>query len=464
MSHVMMARRLIGVTLRRPSSSRTSTSCLANVLQQLQQPHDAVISTSSSSQPLWSLSHSVSSFNQSLFSSVSSQVSSKKKEDETATIVELPPNLKFDPRAKSSPFYGAERVVKSEKKSTGRKKETKHHRAKDNLLETTSVAEHTRQLMASDEPSSVSEKQALDSSSEVIKDDDEADIDDDRYKTNVNDESVDEYDDEDDDDEEERILFDLSTKPDIPRAIPLPQRLHIPILDIRSGETVGSYHLSEKTFGNDPIRVDILHRVVVWQRNKKRGKRNAGARTKTVSEVRGSGRKVRQQKGSGKARAGHSRPAHWRGGAKAHGPKGRIQDYTTKLNKKVRKMGVRHALSQKLKEGNLIVTNDLHAPTHKTKELEIMLNRLGISGKKGVNALFIDDAKAEDDDDDGENNTKVSVYGGLDVNFKVASGNLQRVKMLNQLGCNVYDMLKFRKLVLSLAAVTSLEERLERDL
>jgi large subunit ribosomal protein L4 len=457
MSHVMMARRLLGVILRRPSLSHTSASCLANVLQ-LQQPHDAVVSTSSTSyQPAWSLSQSVSSSNQSLFSSVSS----KKKEDETATIVELPPNLKFDPRAKSSPFYGAERVVKSEKKNKGRGKETKYHRARDNRLETTSVADNTRQLLASDEPSSVSVNQALDSSSEVMKDNDEADIGDDKYEINYNDEDVD---DDDDDEEEERILFDLSTKPDIPRAIPLPQRLHIPILDIRSGETVGSYHLSEKTFGNDPIRVDILHRVVVWQRNKKRGKRNAGARTKTVSEVRGSGRKVRQQKGSGKARAGHSRPAHWRGGAKAHGPKGRIQDYTTKLNKKVRKMGVRHALSQKLKEGNLIVTNDLHAPTHKTKELEIMLNRLGISGKKGVNALFVDDAKAEDYDDDGENTTKVSVYGGLDVNFKVASGNLQKVKMLNQLGCNVYDMLKFRKLVLSLAAVTSLEERLERDL
>ena len=167
------------------------------------------------------------------------------------------------------------------------------------------------------------------------------------------------------------------------------------------------------------------------------------------------------------ARAGHSRPAHWRGGAKAHGPKGRIQDYTTKLNKKVRKMGVRHALSQKLKEGNLIVLSDMTVPTHKTRELDVMLGRLGIScspgGNKrkgvGANALFVDDATPSSSD---ENDARV--YAGLDVNFKVASGNLQKVKMLNQLGCNVYDMLKFRKLVLSLAAVQSLEERLEKDL
>ena len=449
MSHVMIARRLLGVNLRRPSSSRTATSRLANEL------HNVVVvsNTPSSTRPSWVLPNS-SSFSHSQFSSASSQLSNKKKQnDDTTTIVELPPNLKFDPRAKSSPFYGAERVSQSEKKKKEKAKDMQQFREKDNRPKTTSAADITRQSLASDETSSGN--QALDSSSTLLRDDDEDEIDDDDYEANDDD-----VDDDDDDEEEERILFDLSTKPDIPRAIPLPQRLHIPILDIRTGETVGTFHLSEKTFGNDPIRIDILHRVVVWQRNKKRGKRNAGARTKTVSEVRGSGRKVRQQKGSGKARAGHSRPAHWRGGAKAHGPKGRIQDYTTKLNKKVRKMGVRHALSQKLKEGNLIVTNDLHAPTHKTKELEIMLSRLGISGKNGANALFVDDAKVDEEEED----KKVSVYGGLDVNFKVASGNLQKVKMLNQLGCNVYDMLKFRKLVLSLAAVTSLEERLERDL
>ncbi|EED93627.1 RM4, ribosomal protein 4, partial [Thalassiosira pseudonana CCMP1335] len=199
---------------------------------------------------------------------------------------------------------------------------------------------------------------------------------------------------------------------------------------------LGSIHLSAHTFGCDPIRVDILHRCVVYQRNKRRGKRNAGARTKTIHEVSGSGRKVRNQKGGGVARAGHSRPAHWRGGAKAHGPKGSVQDYTTKLNKKVRKMGVRHALSQKLLEGNLIVMGDLNAKSHKTKELEEALGRFGIAGKKGT------------------------VYGGLNVNLKVASGNLFKVKVMNQLGTNVYDLLKHEKLVLSLSAVKALEERL----
>eukprot|EP00578_Thalassiosira_sp_NH16_P012307 CAMPEP_0181121168 /NCGR_PEP_ID=MMETSP1071-20121207/24584_1 /TAXON_ID=35127 /ORGANISM="Thalassiosira sp., Strain NH16" /LENGTH=410 /DNA_ID=CAMNT_0023205949 /DNA_START=114 /DNA_END=1346 /DNA_ORIENTATION=- len=410
-----MARRLLGVGLRRPAPS--SACMMSPLMENLSMQSQ----TAMPRQPL------VLPCNRT-FSSVST-----KKYDRKSTVVELPPNLKIDPRAKSSPFYGAE-IVKPKKLKLKKKQKKK---MKEEHFEAVSDADLDQ---PEDEKAGDGD---IEASSEIV-DGEEYD---------------DEYEDYDsEDEEEERILYDLSTKPDVPRAIPLPKRLHVPVVDIKTGEDVGTFHLSEKTFGNDPVRVDILHRVVVYQRNKKRGKRNAGARTKTISEKRGSTRKVRPQKGGGQARAGHSRPAHWRGGAKAHGPKGRIQDYTTKLNKKVRKMGVRHALSQKLLEGNLIVTSDLAIPTHKTSALDVMLNRFDISGREGVNALIIDDA----DLDDAEN--EASVYGGLDVNFKVASGNLHKVKMLNQLGCNVYDMMKFKKLVLSLAAVRSLEERLERDL
>ena len=87
----------------------------------------------------------------------------------------------------------------------------------------------------------------------------------------------------------------------------------------RSSIVVGTVNLPSEIFGKHPIRTDLIHRVVVYQRNKKRGKRNGGARTKTISEVSGSGKKMRQQKGTGMARCGHKRPPHWRGGAKAHG-------------------------------------------------------------------------------------------------------------------------------------------------
>mmetsp|Transcript_8009 Transcript_8009/g.12166 ORF Transcript_8009/g.12166 Transcript_8009/m.12166 type:complete len:402 (-) Transcript_8009:1401-2606(-) len=334
-----------------------------------------------------------------------------------SNIVELPPNLKFDPRAKSSPFYGADEVETSRRKKQLQKKVEGQEAA----AAATTAAENVENN----------------------------DDDDDEY--------TDIEDDVDDEADEERVLYDLSTKADVPRAIPLPKRLHVPVMDFNSGDEVGTFHLSEKTFGCDPVRVDILQRVVVWQRNKKRGKRNAGARTKTISEVSGSGRKVRNQKGGGVARAGHSRPAHWRGGAKAHGPKGNIQDYTTKLNKKVRRMGMRHALSQKLLEGNLVITNDMASNTHKTKVLDEMLNRFDVSGKYGVTALMVDDAQAKEGSED-----EAFVHGGVNVNLKVASGNLHKIKVQNQIACNVYDMLKYKKLFLSLEAVRALEARLEK--
>lgn len=323
---------------------------------------------------------------------------------------ELPPNLKFDPRVKSSPVYGAELIQKKKREK-----------------ETPAVS-----------PSLESQETAVQEEEQF---EDDVDVD------------------------EDRMIYNLSTKPQAKLAIPLPQRLHVNIMDLKTAEEIGSIHLSPLTFGMDPVRIDILHRCVVYQRNKKRGKRNAGARTKTISEVSGSGRKVRQQKGMGKARAGHSRPAHWRGGAKAHGPKGAIQDYTTKLNKKVRNMGVRHVLSQKLLEGNLVVLGDMALENHKTRRLEEMMKRFGV-GKSGSSALFLDDAKDEDDNNDGEGEKKKEsmVYGGLDINFKVASGNLPRIKVLNQMGCNVYSVLKYEKLFLSLGALRSLEERLEKKL
>lgn len=367
------------------------------------------------------------------FSSASAAATTKKTKN---TIIELPPNLKFDPRAKSSPFYGAD-VVESASSLRRKKKRQQEQQQQQQL----------KKKVEGQEEAVVAAAAATD-------DDADASAKDDEY--------IDVDEDDDDEEDEQRVLYDLSTKADVPRAIPLPQRLHVPIMDFKSGTEVGTFHLSEHTFGCDPVRVDILHRVVVWQRNKKRGKRNAGARTKTISEVSGSGRKVRNQKGGGVARAGHSRPAHWRGGAKAHGPKGKVQDYTTKLNKKVRRMGMRHALSQKLLEGNLIITNDMAATTHKTKVLDDMLKQFGVSGKYGVTALMVDDAKAEDNDKGSSEDSETFVYGGINVNLKVASGNLPKVKVMNQIACNVYDMLKYKKLFLSLDAVRALEARLEK--
>jgi len=237
--------------------------------------------------------------------------------------------------------------------------------------------------------------------------------------------------------------------------IPLPERLHQIIYSFPSCEEVGSIHLSPSVFGQDPIRTDILHRCVVYQRNMKRGRRNGGARTKTISEVSGSGKKVRNQKGGGVARAGHRRPAHWRGGAKAHGPKGSIQDYTTKLNKKVRQLGIKMALSQKLKEGNLILVNGFTTlESYKTKVLANTLIELGnMGGRNGCSTYLVDHVE-----EDANEETLTSI-NGVDVNLEVAGANLMKVKVTNQRNVNVYDLIKHEKVVMSLSAFEALEAR-----
>lgn len=308
--------------------------------------------------------------------------------------VKLPPNLKIDPKAlnsKFSPFKKAQKILQKDE------------------------AENEDDLDENDEESEIEEGH---------------------------------YEDTDIEDEEDNGEIFLEY-PKLTYAVPLPERLNVNVVGRSDFSTVvGSCTLPAMLFGQDPIRVDIMKRVVVYQRNKKRGKRTA--KTKTISEVSGSGRKVRNQKGSGMARAGHSRPAHWRGGAKAHGPKGIIQDYTTKLNKHIRKLGLVNALSQKLKEGNLIVVDDMMIESHKTNALSRLLQPILPDTEKS-SLLMVDWV---DKDKDG-------VMGNLPIHLIVASGNIPRVKVLSQGYVNVYDLLKHEKCAITLSAIKALEERLD---
>ncbi len=352
------------------------------------------------------------------FSSMPSPSMMDDKEDDQVVII--PPNLKFDRRATSTPIYGLEEVNSTHDNDDDLIEED--HDGEENVATTTQNTEDS------------------------IEDDEDDDYDDD-------------YD--DDDDYEEEIgstTYSLADKPEPLYVTPLPQRLHVHIKDILDTTEVGTIHLSPYLFGQDPIRTDILHRCVVYQRNKKRGRRNNGARTKTVSTKSGSGKKMRNQKGGGVARAGHKRAAHWRGGAKAHGPKGNDQNYETKLNKKVRMMGIRMALSQKLKEGNLIVVNGFDGlESYKTKTLAKYLEDIGdIGGRFGCTAYIVDHVpEEEEENDDGT----LKGLNGVHINLQVASGNISKVKVRNQKFVNVYDLLKYEKLVMSLSALEALEER-----
>ena len=188
--------------------------------------------------------------------------------------------------------------------------------------------------------------------------------------------------------------------------------------------------LNDEVFGIEP-RADILHRVVTWQLEKRRGTAR-GARER--SDVARTGKKFGKQKGGGTARHGDRRAPIFVGGGKAHGP--RVRDFNPSLNKKVRALGLRMALSSKARDGKLIVMDNLDVKQVKTKSLREQLSGLAL----GKTALVID----------GD---------ALNVGFAMASSNLKEINLLPAVGANVYDILKHETLVLTRAAVEKLEAR-----
>jgi large subunit ribosomal protein L4 len=187
--------------------------------------------------------------------------------------------------------------------------------------------------------------------------------------------------------------------------------------------------LSDEVFGLDP-RADILHRVVTWQLEKRR----ATARgTRERADVARTGKKYGRQKGGGTARHGDRRAPVFIGGGKAHGA--RVRDFNPSLNKKIRALGLKMALSSHAKAGSLIIMDSLTVKDGKTKALTADLARLGF-GK----ALVIDGDMVEN-------------------SFALAAGNLSQINVLPAAGANVYDILKHDTLVLTRAAVEKLEAR-----
>lgn len=202
-------------------------------------------------------------------------------------------------------------------------------------------------------------------------------------------------------------------------------------IDIKNvgADKVGEMDLADSIFGIE-ARSDILHRVVTWQL----AKRQAGTHaTKTRSQVVGSGRKIVRQKGSGGARHGDKYATQFRGGGIPHGPKAR--SHAVSLNKKIRSLGLKMALSSKVQQGKLIVVDDMVLSAYKTKDAKAFMDRFGINS-----GLFLDvDFKKE---------------------FVTSARNLVGVDLIPVAGANVYDILRRDFLVLSKAAAEKLEERL----
>ena len=195
------------------------------------------------------------------------------------------------------------------------------------------------------------------------------------------------------------------------------------------GKAAGDVELNDTVFGVEP-RADILHRVVTWQLENRR----ATARpTRERSDVNRTGKKWGKQKGSGGARHGDRGAPIFIGGGKAHGA--RKRDFEQQLNKKVRALGLKMALSSKAKDG-LIVVDSLELSDPKTKALKGQFDKNGWNGK----VLIID----------GE-----SVNDG----FRKAAGNLPGIDVMPAAGANVYDILNHDTLVLTKDAVEKLEAR-----
>jgi len=192
----------------------------------------------------------------------------------------------------------------------------------------------------------------------------------------------------------------------------------------------GDIELADAVFGLEP-RADILHRVVTWQLEKARGTAR-GARER--ADVARTGKKFGRQKGGGTARHGDRRAPVFIGGGKAHGP--RVRDFNPSLNKKIRALGLKMALSAKVKSGSVIVLEDLAVQEAKTKALLGNLGKLGF----GKTALVID----------GE---------AVETSFARATANIPGVDVLPALGANVYDILRHDTLVLTRAGVEKLEAR-----
>jgi large subunit ribosomal protein L4 len=195
-------------------------------------------------------------------------------------------------------------------------------------------------------------------------------------------------------------------------------------------QEVGDIELAEEVFGL-PVRRDILARVVNWQL----AKRRAGThKTKGISDISGTTKKPYKQKGTGRARQGSLRSPQFRGGAVIFGPV--VRSHGFDLQKKVRRLGLKTALSAKQAEGKLIVIDEAQLGEAKTKALRARLDAFG-----WASVLIID--------------------GAVNENFARAARNLPKVDVLPQQGANVYDILRRDTLVLTRDAVQQLEARLK---
>jgi len=206
--------------------------------------------------------------------------------------------------------------------------------------------------------------------------------------------------------------------------------MKLDVVNLDAGKA-GSIELSDEIFGISEIRGDILQRVVTWQLAKRR---SGNHKIQVRNEVSRTGKKMYKQKGTGGARHGSRRAAQFVGGAKAHGPV--VRSHAIDLPKKVRAMGLRHALSSKAKDGALVVLDEAKLDAFKTAALRARFDKLGLKNALIITGVEVDNA------------------------FMLAARNIPNVDVLPNAGLNVYDVLRRHTLVLTREAVEAIQARL----
>ena len=207
----------------------------------------------------------------------------------------------------------------------------------------------------------------------------------------------------------------------------------MPTIDVKdwNGKKVGSAELPDEIFAY-PYKEHLIHEAV---RNYLASLRQGTHKTKTRSEVSGSGKKPFRQKGTGRARQGGNRPPIHRHGGTVFGPQPR--DYSYKMNTKETKNALKAALSKRVKEGNLVLLSNLQVDDSKTKSLAEKVKNIGVEGK----ALLVDSME--------------------NTNAVLASRNNPKLQFVDASNVNVYDVVNSRFVVLSQAALQRLTEVLE---
>lgn len=206
----------------------------------------------------------------------------------------------------------------------------------------------------------------------------------------------------------------------------------MPTVKVRNlkNEEIGEVQLSDAVFGA-PLNEPLIHAAV---RNFMANARQGTSATKTRGDVSGAGRKLWKQKGTGRARIASLRSPLWKGGGNTHGPQPR--DWSYSMPRKMRQGALRSALSERVREGNVVVVDGWTIDKPKTKDFAASLGSLGFEGK----TLIVDSLENE--------------------NLILSARNIRRAKVVNSFGLNIYDLLYHDHLVLSRSAAEELEKLL----